>query len=212
MGNPTALPESLRLACTYTATSGTAIGCPRELRRIPGRFAMSSAWSFGMLLRPGSTASTFSTLARSGRTLPIAARRAPTLMASMETSTPTAHVTPITVVHANPRRCSRPSRFMRRSIPSCLRKSMRCLLLFRQGIDDVQPCRAQAREAHADEGHEHGSQDAKNHDHHRHRESGDVLRRKGKRNPSQREARQRRGDTYQYRLGRDEEKHRPAAE
>src|SRR6185437_4583277 len=168
MGNPTALPESLRLACTYTATSGTAIGCPRELRRIPGRFAMSSAWSFCMLLRPGSTASTFSTLARSGRTLPIAACRAPTLMASMETSTPTAHVTPITVVHTNPKRCGALSRFTPRSIPSCLKKATP-FLLFYQGVRNLQPCHAQGRQAHADQGHEHSQEHANAYNHHRYR-------------------------------------------
>ena len=39
-------------------------------------------------------------------------------LASMDISTPTAHVTPLPVVHTNPRRCGTPSRFMRRSIPS----------------------------------------------------------------------------------------------
>jgi len=50
MGNPISLPESFRLACTYTIISGTAIGWPRELRFIPGKSAISAAWFSGMLL------------------------------------------------------------------------------------------------------------------------------------------------------------------
>ncbi len=63
-------------------------------------------------------------MARLGLAPPIDSWRAPTPRASIETRTPTAQVTPMTIVHTNPRRAGMPARFMRNRAQNCLARFM----------------------------------------------------------------------------------------
>ena len=79
-----------------------------------------SARAFEMRLCMGSDVSLLIRTTRSGRTLAMISRRAPTPRANIETSTPTADMMPIRIVSANPGRCGILARFMRSNDHDCL--------------------------------------------------------------------------------------------
>ena len=94
----------------------------RRMKTSPMTAAASSLEMSLCHTRPPEVIST----TRSARTLPISCRRAPVPMASMETSTPTAQVTPMMMVNTDAMRSRTPERFTSSMAKLCLAKFISC--------------------------------------------------------------------------------------
>src|SRR6185437_10685886 len=92
-------------------------------------------------------------------------------MASMDTSTPTAHVTPMMMVLTSPRRAGMPARFIRSKAENCRTG----FISSPQRIGDRKPRSSHGRRGGADQRHEHRSDQSESHDDQRHGKSGYHL-------------------------------------
>src|SRR5256886_2706894 len=95
------------------------------------------------------------TTATSSRSSPSACRCAPVPMASIETNTPTAQVTPIRIVSTAPLRAARPPRLSRSRAVDCRRKFMTFFLALGQCGRNPEARREQRRHRRTYQRHQH---------------------------------------------------------
>src|SRR6202040_3443013 len=137
-------------------------------------------------------------------------------MASMETSTPTAHATPMMIVSTEPRRCGTPARLMASRAMNCRRKFMRSLswpgvsglpvsLAACQRFGDSEPRSQDGRNPGADQRHEHGTRQPYLDHHRRHRNPEDEPGAKREGEQRQRKPECRGCDADHRRLGENQQ-------
>src|SRR5437763_1052183 len=129
-------------------------GLPSLPKAMPGRSATVVVCSLETLLaRPPLTRLT--TTATSSRTSPSACRCAPVPMASIETNTPTAQVTPTRIVSTAPLRAARPPRWSRSRAVDWRRKFMTFFLALGQCGRNPEARREQRRHRRTYQRHQH---------------------------------------------------------
>src|SRR6185436_1128349 len=143
------LPVARRCPSMGTIAWKTTIGWPFASLRTPGSPRMTAASCLLILPWPCTVPRVVRTTP-SGRTLAACCSRAPVPMASIETNTPTAQVTPITIVSAEPIRCAMPAR-LTNSRAESWRRNLIAALAAAQCSNDVQACSPDGRHGRADQ-------------------------------------------------------------
>src|ERR1700733_4962769 len=205
-GKKIRLPSPRRRPSTGTSVSGTTMGSPPEPLRIPGSSRTAAASSLEMSLCHTRAPDVIRTT-RSARTLPISCRRAPVPMASMETSTPTAQVTPMMMVNTDAMRSRTPDRFTSSMARDC-RATLMLPSAHCQRRGDLQPCGHESRDRRADQSDQRGTNQA-DPDHDRgHRQTGYEPRGKREYQQGRRQSACAGCDEDHHRLREHEDEHR----